>query len=436
MANGVTRRQFLAASVAAAAGLAIGGRVVAEEKKEIRIGMIGLGARGSFLLGTMLSFPGVAISAVCDIDANAAKAAQDLTEQKTGKRPAAYTNGEDDWKRLCERDDLDAIVIVTPWKYHTKMAVAAMRAGKYVGLEIPACQTMHEARELLETAEKTGMHCMFLENVNYFRNVMAIDRMIHEGLLGEVTHSLVGYQHDCRFLAFREDGTLSWRGEDMARLDGNLYPTHPIGPVAWWMDINRGDRFVRISSMSSASKGLRDYAAHRFGAEHPLAKRKYALGDTNTTLLETANGKTVTLYFDLCSTRPYDMIFRVQGTRGCYEGNRDAIYLEGVNPKDQWEGFSTKYQPKYDHQLWQELGKEAEANGGHGGCDYLMVHEFLKAVRTNSRPPIDIYDAVTWSAIVPLSIQSVANNGQALDFPDLTGGRWKDAGSRGIGSRE
>lgn len=427
MSKPVTRRQFLTTTAAASAGLVLGKSLKAGEEsaKKIRVGMIGVGARGTFLCETLLSFPDVEVLAVCDIDKNAAARAQGIVEMKLGKRPEAYTKGEDDWQNLCKRDDLDAIVIATPWELHARQAIAAMRAGKFVGLEVPACQTIKEAWDLIKASEESGKHCMLLENVNYFRNTMAVTRVVREGVLGEVMHSLVGYQHEIRNLAFTESGQLTWRGRHMAAHNGNLYPTHPIGPVAWWMNINKGDRFVRLTSMSTASRALKDYARRKFGADHPLAKRDYALGDTNTTMLETANGATVTLYFDLCSPRPYDMIFRVQGTKGCYEGNHDAIYIEDVSPKDQWESFSTKYQEKYEHPIWRDLGAQAAANGGHGGCDYMVVHQFLKSVRGNSRPPIDVYDAVTWSAIVPLSIESVANKGKVLEFPDFTRGKWK-----------
>jgi predicted dehydrogenase len=424
----ITRREFLGTAAAASAGLALGKRLLAEKESEmaVRVGCIGVGARGTFLMDTMLAFPDVEVLAVCDINAGNATQAQNIVEKKTGNRPEAYTKGGNDWKRLLERDDLDAVVIATPWELHAPMAIAAMRAGKYVGLEVPACQTVEDCWGLIKAHEETGVHCMFLENVNYFRNTLAVTRIIREGLFGDVMHCQAGYQHDIRFLAFKDDGTLTWRGENMARLNGNLYPTHPIGPVAWMMNINRGDRFTRISSMSTGPKCLKEFAIKKFGPDHPLAKRDYALGDTNTSIIETANGRTVTLYFDIVTPRPYDMIFRIQGTKGTYEGNHDAIYIDGVSPKEhQWEQFTPKYSEKYDHQIWRELGEEALKNGGHGGCDYIMIHQFLKAVRAKAAPPIDIVDGVTWSAIVGLSVESVAKHGQALEFPDFTRGQWK-----------
>lgn len=427
MSKGITRRQLLAAAAISSTGLIMSKGVFAESpsKKVTRVGFIGVGARGTFLLDTTLCFPNIEVPAVCDIDVNAAKRAQDLVEAKTGKRPTAYAKDGDDWKNLCNRDDLDAVIIATPWELHAQQAIAAMRTNKFVGLEVPACQTVEEGWNLIKTSEETGMPCMLLENVNYFQNCLSVTRMVSEGVLGNVYHALIGYIHDIRNLAFKEDGTLTWRGEHMATKNGNLYPTHPMGPTAWWMNINRGDRFVRLTSMSTKSQCLRDYAIRKFGADHPLAKRNYALGDTNTTMLETANGSTVTIYFDLCSPRPSDFIFRIHGTKGCYEGNRDMISLEGITPAGQWEGFSTSYQQKYEHPIWKDLSAEAVKNGGHGGCDYIIIHQFLKAVRGQMKPPIDVYDAVTWSAIVPLSIQSVAHHGRVVEFPDFTNGKWK-----------
>ncbi len=427
MSKGITRRELLAAAAVSSVGIVMGKAVsaVGEAERTIRVGCIGVGARGAFLMQTMLSFANVEVPAVCDIDRDAATRAQDVVEARRGKRPDAYTRDENDWKNLCRRDDLDAVVIATPWEWHAPMAIAAMRTRKFVGLEVPACQTLEEAWEMVKVSEETGAPCMLLENVNYFRNTLAVNRMVHEGALGSVHHALVAYIHDCRSLAFKPDGTLAWRGEHMAKNNGNLYPTHPIGPTAWWMNINRGDRFVRLTSMSTRSKGLQEYAAAKFGPDHPLAKRHYAQGDTNTTMIETANGCTVNLYFDLCSPRPADFIFRVQGTKGCYEGTRDVVRIEGVSPTEDWEAFTPKYSDKYDSQMWREMGTEAAKNGGHGGCDYIMVHQFLKAVREGKQPPIDVYDAVTWSAIVPLSMKSVAQHGQVVEFPDFTRGKWE-----------
>lgn len=398
-----------------------------DPRRVVRVGVVGVGSRGTFLLRLLLQTPGAAIRAVGDVDASHAQEARAICEQAGGDAPEAYTRGERDFERLCARDDLDAVVIATPWEWHTPVAIAAMRAGKYAGVEVPAALTMPELQDLVRTSEQTGVPCMMLENVNYYENVLSALRMVREGVYGDVLHAEAGYQHDVRFLLFTEDGRLTWRTRHYERLNGNLYPTHAIGPVAWWLNINRGDRFTRLTSVSTPAACIQEYAARRFGGDHELARRHYALGDINTTLIQTARGRTVTLYHTITTPRPYDLIFRLQGTRGIYEGGNARTYIEGVSPaSDQWEPFDP-YLQRYPHPLWQSYGVDARKSGGHGGGDYIMVRQFIDAVRAKAAPPQDVYDAATWSAIVPLSIASVARGGASVTFPDFTHGRWKTA---------
>jgi hypothetical protein len=306
------------------------------------------------------------------------------------------------------------------------MAVAAMRAGIYPGVEVPAAFTLKECWDLVRTSEQTGIPCMMLENVCYFRNVMAVLRMVREGLFGELLHFEGGYQHDCRFIAFTPDGKLTWRGEHLAKFNGNLYPTHPIGPAAQWMNIGRGDRFVSLTSVSTPALGMKEYAARKFGRDHELARRDYACGDINTTILKTAQGRTLTLYFNITTTRPYDMILRLQGVNGVYLGSKDSICLGKSDLSEEKTEPFQPYQTKHEHPMWQAFADVAEKSGGHGGAEYLMFHDFLKAVRAKAAGPQDVYDAAAWSAIVPLSIASVAKGGKPVKFPDFTRGRWKE----------
>ena len=264
---------------------------------------------------------------------------------------------------------------------------------------------------------------MMLENVCYFRNVMMVLAMIRQNMLGELLHCEAGYQHDVRFVKFDDKGNLRWRGKHSVTRNGNLYPTHPIGPIAWWLDINRGDRFEYLVSMSTKSRGLNYEITRKFGANHPNAKLQYALGDVNTTLIRTHNGLTVTLYHDTQTPRPYDLIFRVQGTEGIYSATLNKIYLEGKSPqKDQWEDIA-EYDKKYEHPIWKDLGETAKSYG-HGGGDYIELHQFIKAVRNRTQTPQDVYDAATWSVISALTEQSVANKSMPVDFPDFTHGKW------------
>ena len=423
----LTRRQFVQGSAAVGAGLAFGARGASSEAsaRPVRVGVVGVGSRGTHLLSVLLTLPGVDVNAVCDLVPERAARAQDIVEKKTGRRPEAYTKGETDFKNLAAREDLDAVVGATTWEWHAPVAVAAMRAGKYAGTEVPAALTIDECWDLVRTSEETGMPCMMLENVCYFQNVLTLLRMVREGVFGDMLHCAGGYQHDCRFIAMTEEGALTWRGEQVRQENGNLYPTHPIGPIAQWLNINRGDRFVYLTSMSTPALGMKHYAAEKFGPDHALAKQDYALGDVNTTLIKTAKGLTVTLYFDMTTYRPYDLIFRVQGVKGLYLGTLDKICVEDLTPgKEQWEPFAP-YLERYAHPLWTELGTEAKRTGGHGGADYITLYEFIKAVRHKTPPPQDVYDAATWSAIVPLSKASVAGESQPAAFPDFTQGRWK-----------
>lgn len=412
------------AAAGAGAAMTLGAPAFAQHQplERVRVGMVGVGSRGSSLLRALLQLPYVDVLAVGDLIEERTTQAQDLVEQARGNRPAAYTKGERDFENLVVRDDLDAVICATPVKWHTPVMLATMRAGKYGATEVPAAFTLDECWALVRTSRETGMPCMMLENVCYFENVLALLRMVREGVFGELLHAEGGYQHDCRFLAFK-DGELTWRGELYATVNGNYYPTHPIGPIAQWFNINRGDRFTRLVSMSTKARGLRNQAIKEYGPDHPLAKRDYALGDINTSLIETANGLTVTLYHDTATPRPYDLIMRLQGTKGIHM--QDQIYLEDVSPTAHtYEPFAP-YQKQYAHPLWTELQEEASKHGGHGGSDYITVYEFIRAVRNRTQTPQDVYDAATWSAIVPLSFESVAKQSATLEFPDFTEGAWK-----------
>ena len=429
----LSRRRFITEAAAATMALSLpgvsGSLFGQPEQKPVRLGFVGVGNRGTGLLKHIMAFKGVEIPALCDINEARLARAQKIVEEGLGKKPEGYSNGPEDYRRLCERDDLDAVATATPWELHTPVMVAAMESGKYGATEVPAAVTLDECWQLVETSEKTGMPCMMLENVCYYRNVMIILNMIQQGIFGELLHCEAGYQHDVRYLKGIEGkighgGELLWRGKHAITRNGNLYPTHPIGPVAWWLDINRGDRFSYLVSMSSKSRGMNHLIAKMFGENHPNAHIKYALGDINTTLIRTENGVTVTLYHDTQSPRAYDLIFRVQGTKGIYSGTLDKFYFEDRSPEAHtWED-SKRYYQEFDHPLWKKMGETAQ-HYGHRGGDYLEWYQFFHAVRNKRQTPIDVYDSATWSVISSLSEQSVADKSAAVDFPDFTRGKWR-----------
>ena len=426
MSSHVQRRDFLKL---VSAGLA---QSLAGAGKPVKIGLVGVGNRGTGLVKILLDVPGVEIPAICDINEEHLQNAQAIVEKRGSKRPEGYSSGPEDYRRLVAREDLDAVMTATTWQLHTPVAVAAMKAGKYAATEVPAAITVEQCWELVNTSEQTGMPCMMLENDCFGRGALMALNLVEQGVLGEVIHCEGGYDHDIRAGLLR-NGELSWRGMHALRRNANLYPTHPIGPIAWWTGINRGDRFTYLTSMSSKSRGLSHYAAKHFGPDNIYAKRQFADGDVNTSLIMTEKGVTVTLNHDTQLPRPYSdsgdtkiplMVQRLQGTEGIFFGSLEKIYIDGRSPEHKW-GDTGPYYEQYDHFLWKALG-EAARSSSHGGEDYVELHQFVRAVRNKIQTPVDVYDAATWSVIVPLSEQSVASKSAAVDFPDFTRGKWKN----------
>jgi predicted dehydrogenase len=405
------RRDFLKIGVAAVTGLSFGeeslasvtSNVKAQAMDKVRIGMVGIGSRGTVLLKVLLDLEGVEVKAVCDIIDDRVVKAQDMVAAAGQPTPNGYSRGETDFKRLCEAEELDLVInAVRPWKWHVPISVAAMKAGKHAATEVPAAETVEECWQLVETAERTQRYCVILENCCYFRNVMLVHNMLRKGLFGELRHCEAGYQH----YIGSNLSTVARVRDDKVRL-ANTYPTHPIGPVAQWMDINRGNRFDYLVSMSAdGTRGNRD-------------------ADINTSLIRTVSGQTITLYYDTKLPRPYDLIYRVQGTKGIYSATLDQIYIEGHSPKSvTWEPMDDYYK-QFESPLWKAWGEKALTRGGHGGADWMTLYRLIKALRTGSAPDIDVYDAATWSCITELSEKSVASRSSPMDFPDFTRGRWK-----------
>jgi hypothetical protein len=275
----------------------------------------------------------------------------------------------------------------------------------------------------VENAEKYKKHCVMMENCCYDRAELMVFNMVRKGLFGEVIHAEAGYCHDLRALKFSTEGEGLWRLAHSIKRNGNLYPTHGLGPVAQCMDINRGDRFDFLVSMSSVSRGLNLYASEKFGPESPQAKQKYALGDINTTLIRTVNGKTIILIHDTDSPRPYSRINMVQGTKAIFQGYPDRFYLEGKSPFDEWEPLDN-YAQDHEHPLWKTLSQKGEGRG-HGGMDFIEDYRLIQCLRTGTPTDFTVYDAADWSVIISLSEKSVANKSRPVDFPDFTRGKWK-----------
>jgi predicted dehydrogenase len=402
-----------------------------QEDKKARLGFIGVGLRGTSLLGLVLYRNDTLVHAVCDINPEAAKNAQEMVREARGNVPDSYTDGPEDFHNLITRDDLDAVIVATPWTWHATMAVAAMKGGKAVGVEVPAAVTEQECWDLVNTSEETGKPCMLLENVCYRRDVMAVLNMVKKRMFGEIIHCQCGYQHDLRGIKFQPgvefgpgaEGEAVWRTEHSIRRNGEIYPTHGVGPIAKYLDINYGNRFMTLTSMATKSRGLHNYIVEKGGEDHPHAKIEFALGDIVTTLIKCSNGETVLVSHDTNLPRPYSLNFRVQGTKGLWMRDNRSIYLEGISPEPhRWEPFE-KYQQEYDHGLWKRYESDAEG-AGHGGMDFFVINAFVQSVKRNVPPPIDVYDAASWSVISALSERSIATGSQPVAFPDFTRGNW------------
>lgn len=407
------------------------------ESQKLNVGLIGVGERGTNHLSNLLLRKDVNVTAICDIDTNRLDAAKERMTKAGKKGPKTYGNNDYDYRNLLELKEVDAVIISTPWLWHTRMTVDAMEAGKYAGVEVSAANTLEECWDLVNTHERTGTHMMILENVNYRRDVMAILNMVRRNVFGELVHFRCGYQHDLREVKFNngkqpygggvefgEKGysEARWRTEHSVKRNADVYPTHGIGPVAVMADINRGNRFVSMTSNASKGIGLHNHIVKQGGEDHPNAKVKFKQGDVITSTIETANGETIIVTHDCNLPRPYSLGFRVQGANGLWEVDGNRIYIEGKSEPHRWD-VADDWLKEYDHPLWKKYGEYAEGSG-HGGMDFFVLNSFVESAKLNIAPPLDAYDAAAWSAITPLSEVSIENNGAPQNFPDFTRGLW------------
>jgi len=398
----------------------------------VRVGVIGVGGRGSGHVRNLLLIPGVQLKAVCDIVPSKVENAQNLVEKAGQPRPAGYSRGEHDYKRMCAERDLDIVYIATPWEWHTPMAVEAMKNGKHAAIEVPAATTLEECWQLVETSESTGRHCVQLENCNYDRVELMVHHMVRKGLLGELVHAECGYLHDLRQTKFSDRGEGLWRLNHALKRNADLYPTHGLGPVAMTLDINRGNLFDHIVSMSSRSVSLKAFAAAKFGPDSPQAKQEIALGDVVSSLIRTRAGQTILVVHDTNTPRPYSRKILVQGSKGIVEKYpKPIIYLDGKSPAHQWEDLLEKYAAEWEHPLWKALQEKARGSG-HGGMDYVLNYRLMQCLMRGEQPDMDVYDAAALSAVTELSERSIANRSRTMDFPDFTRGKWRIRSPWGI----
>lgn len=390
--------------------------------ERVRLAVVGAGRGASFGHVLQALKDKAEFLAVCDLNEQALAQWKD---QYPGIR--AYN----DYDKLLEDPDVDAVFVATPLFVHARQAIAALRAGKHVISEVIAAHTMDEAWELVEAVEQSGKTYMLSENYCYMRANMMIKNMVENGVFGELTSVEGGYIHDVRTLFHYADGELTWRGKLMKDFNGSTYPTHSLGPVAQWLGINQegGDRLDTLVTVASKPVGAARYFERHFTASHPGASRDYwSHGDAVTTLIRTKNGVLITLKYDVQSSRPHNMAhYALQGAKGAYlgprtDGESHLVWVEGSSPSEhQWESL-WNYEGQWEHPMWKQYREEAE-EAGHGGGDYFVLHEFVSAILEQRKPAIDVYDAVTWSCIFPLSAQSLAQGGAPVQIPDFRRGR-------------
>ena len=442
-----SRRDFLkigaAAGLGAAlAGISMSGCAASRKLKtsplimrnnsltNVRMGFVGVGMQGSGHVRNFLNIENVEIKAICDIIPEKVEKMQKMVTDKGHPKPAGYSRSEQDFVRMCGEEELDLVFTATPWRWHVPVCVAAMKNGKHAATEVPAAVTINECWELVETAEKFNKHCVMMENCCYGRSEMMVFNMVRKGLFGEVLHAECGYLHDLR--TYKLDGLYEgdWRIDHSINRNGNLYPTHGLGPVAQCMDINRGDRFDYLVSMSGPTRGLHEYAVKKRGPDHEYSKVDYALGDINISMIKTKKGRTIYLNHDTNLPRPYSRIHIVQGTKGLHQGYPSRVHIEGRSQAHRWEE-GKEYREEFDHPLWKTVGEKARG-AGHGGMDYLEDYRLIQCLLTGEPMDMDVYDAAAWSVVSGLTEISVANRSRPVDFPDFTRGIWKTREPLGI----
>ncbi len=406
-------------------GSAPRGPLVTPPIETVRVGFVGVGGMGTVHVRNFASIPGVEIKAICDIREEHVARSQKIATDAGMAKPRGYSRGEEDYKRMIAEEDLDLVFTATPWKWHVPVCVEAMQNGKHAATEVPAAYTLDGCWELVEVAEKYERHCVMMENCNYDRAELLALNLIRKGLLGEVLHAECGYLHDLRGIKFSDNGEGLWRRDHSWTRNGNLYPTHGLGPVAQYMDINRGDQFSYLVSMSSPSRGLQEYAVKNYPRGSAQRKETFALGDVNVSMIKTANGRTIYISHDTNLPRPYSRINMVQGTKGIFQGYPNRVHIEGMSEGHGWDDW-TDWLEKYEHPLWEWERQNKEERAGHGGMDYLEDYRLVKCLREGKQTDMNVYDAAAISAVCELTEISVANGSMPVEFPDFTRGRWKE----------
>jgi len=414
------------------------GNFAAPKLETIRAAFIGVGARGPGHLKFFAELEGTEVVAVCDLYEDLAKKwgaeAEKIGGGKRHKNVALYYGDENKWRTMLDEVKPDVVFVVTNWENHATMCIEAMKKGAHAFCEVPIALTLEEMWNIVDTSEATGKHCMMMENVNYAREELMYLNMCRLGVIGEPLHAEAAYIHELRFqMEEQERGTGSWRTHHYANRNGNLYPTHGLGPVAQYMNLGRKeDNFSSLVSFSTPAMGRKSYAEKNYAADHKWNKLDYKGGDMNTSIIKTNLGRTIMIQWDETSPRPYTRHNLIQGTKGILAGFPTRVALEGgvegiTKDHHSWvqgEQLEALYE-KYDHPLYKRLN-EAAKGSGHGGMDGIMMYRIVECLQKGLPLDQNVYEGCYWSAVSPLSEASVAQGGNPQAFPDFTRGKWKD----------
>ena len=392
----------------------------------VRIAIVGTGLRGRSMLGEFLAVEGVRIVALADIVEEKAQRAAAMVVKAGQPAPALYTNGERDYERLVQRNDIDFVYTATPWLWHTPVALASMRAGKHVGSEVAIAMSIEDCWELVNTSEKTRRHCLMMENCCYGNSELTVLQMVRQGVFGTLLHAEAAYLHDLRELLFEDRDEGLWRRLPHTQRNANFYPTHGLGPVAQYLGIHRGDRFDYMVSMASPEAGLSEWREHKIAKDNAKWSEKYKAGDVNSSLVKTVMGRTILLQHDVVNPRPYSRLNNLQGSKAIFNDYPPRLYIDGAEGGEKWTPLADVGK-KYEHPLWTAVGDLARKNGGHGGMDFVMAYRLVQCLRDGLAPDFDVYDAAAWSAPFPLSEESAKKGSAPVKFPDFTRGAWRNA---------
>ena len=440
----MNRREFLkrgawgSAALAAAgcvgpAGFGFGRRdtmcgFAAPPMDRIRIGIIGTGGRGTTCGQRFVMFEGVEVTALCDIRPEGPDALCDFLKKGGYAAPKRYTGSVESYKALCDDPNVDVVYVTTPAQFHATQVLYAMRAGKHAFTEVPGGQGTDQLWELVETCEETRRHCMMLENCLYGEEELLAFTICHKGLLGTLTHAEAGYIHNLTWRNLADSYRNRLRHYDISLRRGNGYPTHGLGPVCAYMDVNRGDKMDFIVSVSSKQATWREYAKEVYPPDAWQNKGRIEMGDMNTSIIKTAMGRTIMMQYDLSTPRPYTRLNLIQGTKGCFASFPYRVGFTDI-PGEHCDFFDAKkaaeVRDKYRHPLWTKLGNLARSDGGHGGLDFLMDLRWIYCLKNGLPLDMDVYDMASWSVIIDTSALSDLNGGRPIDIPDFTRGAWR-----------